>query len=100
LLLLVRRARKFDGQVFWFYPLFYAVLRFIIEFYRGDVVRGLYFGGIISTSQIIAIGMIFLSLFMLMIAQNLANRMKIHRAAGRSMVAPVPVSGCGLRTAC
>jgi phosphatidylglycerol:prolipoprotein diacylglycerol transferase len=65
MLLLVRRARKFDGQVFWFYPLFYAVLRFIIEFYRGDVVRGLYFGGIISTSQIIAIGMVFLSLFML-----------------------------------
>ncbi len=65
LLLLVRRFRKYDGQVFWFYPLFYAVLRFIIEFYRGDVVRGLYFGGVISTSQIIAIGMVFLSLFML-----------------------------------
>jgi len=65
LLLLVRRGKKFDGQVFWFYPLFYAILRFIIEFYRGDAVRGLYFGGIISTSQIIAIGMVFLSLFML-----------------------------------
>jgi phosphatidylglycerol:prolipoprotein diacylglycerol transferase len=65
MLLLVRRFRKFDGQVFWFYPLFYAILRFSIEFYRGDVVRGLYFGGIISTSQIIAIGMVFLSFFML-----------------------------------
>lgn len=65
LLLLVRRFRKFDGQVFWFYPLFYAVLRFVLEFYRGDAVRGLYFGGSISTSQIIAIGMAFLSIFML-----------------------------------
>jgi len=65
MLLLVRRSRTYDGQVFWFYPLFYAILRFIIEFYRGDVVRGLYFGGIISTSQIIAIGMVFVSLFML-----------------------------------
>jgi phosphatidylglycerol:prolipoprotein diacylglycerol transferase len=65
LLLLVRRSRTYEGQVFWFYPLFYAILRFILEFYRGDDVRGLYFGGIISTSQIIAIGMLFLSIFML-----------------------------------
>jgi phosphatidylglycerol:prolipoprotein diacylglycerol transferase len=65
LLLLVRRSKKYDGQVFWFYPLFYAILRFIIEFYRGDAVRGLYFGGIISTSQIIAIGMVALSIVML-----------------------------------
>ncbi len=66
LLLLVTRYKRFDGQVFWFYPLFYAVLRFTLEFYRGDVVRGLYFGGLISTSQIIAIGMVFVSLFMLL----------------------------------
>jgi phosphatidylglycerol---prolipoprotein diacylglyceryl transferase len=65
ILLLVRRSRTYDGQVFWFYPFFYAILRFILEFYRGDAVRGLYFGGTISTSQIIAIGMAFLSLFML-----------------------------------
>ena len=65
MLLLVRRFKKYDGQVFWYYPLFYAILRFTLEFYRGDVVRGLYFGGIISTSQIIAVGMVFLSLFML-----------------------------------
>jgi len=60
-LLLLRRSKKFDGQVFWLYALLYAVLRFIIEFFRGDAVRGLYFGDIISTSQIIAIGMFLLS---------------------------------------
>jgi len=65
LLLLVTRFKRFDGQVFWFYPLLYAILRFILEFYRGDAVRGLYFGGIISTSQIIAIGMVVLSIVML-----------------------------------
>jgi len=64
-LLLLRKYKKYDGQVFWFYPLFYAILRFNLEFYRGDAVRGLYFGGIISTSQIIAIGMALVSLFML-----------------------------------
>ncbi len=60
-LLLVRRFKKFDGQVFWSYVLFYAVLRFVIEFFRGDTIRGLYFGNAISTSQIIAIGMFLLA---------------------------------------
>jgi phosphatidylglycerol---prolipoprotein diacylglyceryl transferase len=64
-LLLLRRSKKFDGQLFWAYILFYAVLRFIIEFYRGDAVRGLYFGGAISTSQIIAFCMLALSGVML-----------------------------------
>jgi len=64
-LILLRRYKKFDGQLFWIYGLSYAVLRFMIEFFRGDAVRGLYFGGAISTSQIIAIGMFSLSGFML-----------------------------------
>jgi phosphatidylglycerol:prolipoprotein diacylglycerol transferase len=60
-LLLLRRTKKFDGQLFWLYVLLYAVMRFTIEFFRGDAERGLYFGDIISTSQIIAIGMFLLS---------------------------------------
>jgi phosphatidylglycerol:prolipoprotein diacylglycerol transferase len=60
-LLLLRRSKKFDGQLFWLYVLFYAVLRFIIEIFRGDAIRGLYFGNTISTSQIIAIGMFLLA---------------------------------------
>lgn len=64
-LLTIYRHRKFDGQVFWLYPVFYAVLRFIVEIYRGDVARGLYFGGMISISQIVAVGLFVFSLFML-----------------------------------
>jgi phosphatidylglycerol:prolipoprotein diacylglycerol transferase len=64
-LLLLRRTKKFDGQLFWLYALLYAVLRFIIEFFRGDAARGLYFGDSISTSQIIAVGMLALSGFMM-----------------------------------
>ncbi len=55
ILLLLVRYKRFDGQIFGLYLVFYAVLRFIMEFFRGDAARGLYFGGIISTSQIIAI---------------------------------------------
>ena len=64
-LIMLQRYKKFDGQLFWFYPLFYSVLRFIIEFFRGDAVRGVYFGGLASTSQIIAVFLFGFSLFML-----------------------------------
>jgi phosphatidylglycerol:prolipoprotein diacylglycerol transferase len=43
----------------------YSVLRFIVEFFRGDAARGVYFGGAISTSQLVSIVMFFVSLFML-----------------------------------
>jgi len=59
------RHRKYDGQVFWSYPLLYSLLRFVMEFYRGDAIRGLYFGGHISTSQIISIVMVIVSIAML-----------------------------------
>lgn len=65
LLLFLRRYKKSDGQLLWLYLAFYAVLRFTLEFFRGDVDRGVYFGGLISTSQIIAIGMFGFSMFML-----------------------------------
>ncbi len=60
-LLVLRRYKKFDGQLFGLYLVFYAVLRFTIEFFRGDAVRGLYFGGLVSTSQIIAIIMVLVA---------------------------------------
>jgi phosphatidylglycerol:prolipoprotein diacylglycerol transferase len=65
ILMVLWRYRKFDGQLFWLYPLFYSVLRFIIEFFRGDVDRGLYFSGAVSTSQIIAVFVFGFSLFVL-----------------------------------
>lgn len=64
-LILLRRYKRYDGWLFWLYPLLYAVLRFVNEFFRGDAVRGVYFGGLVSTSQIIAVGMFCFSLFML-----------------------------------
>jgi len=43
----------------------YSILRFVVEFFRGDAARGVYFGGYISTSQIISLLSFALSLFML-----------------------------------
>lgn len=69
-LLLLSRYKRFDGQVFGLYLILYAVLRFILEFFRGDLVRGVYFGGAISTSQIIAIIIAVIALAGMVIGQS------------------------------
>lgn len=54
--------RKFLGQSFLFYLLSYAVGRFLLEFLRGDEIRGLYFNKTVSLSQIVALCVIFVAL--------------------------------------
>jgi phosphatidylglycerol:prolipoprotein diacylglycerol transferase len=55
LTVLYRRKIRPDGSTFLWYVLLYSLSRGTIEIYRGDVHRGLYFGGLLSTSQILAI---------------------------------------------
>jgi phosphatidylglycerol:prolipoprotein diacylglycerol transferase len=65
LLALEKRGRPFPGRTFWTYMLVYGLSRFVIEFFRGDRGRGLYFGDAVSLSQIISIVLVPLSLVML-----------------------------------
>jgi phosphatidylglycerol:prolipoprotein diacylglycerol transferase len=55
LLLFLFGRRRFKGQVFLIYLILYAAARGSLEFLRGDLVRGVYFGGTLSLSQIVAI---------------------------------------------
>lgn len=55
LVTLVWRRRRFDGQAMIAYLVLYPIDRFIVEFWRGDTVRGVFFGGLLSTSQIASI---------------------------------------------
>jgi len=64
-LIFMRKRKSFEGQLFWFYLLLYSVLRFFIEFFRGDEIRGMPFGGPLSTSQVIAIPLAGLAIYML-----------------------------------
>jgi phosphatidylglycerol:prolipoprotein diacylglycerol transferase len=48
------RGRRFPGRTFWLYMLLYAISRYIIEFFRGDVGRGTVLT-IFSTSQFISV---------------------------------------------
>jgi phosphatidylglycerol:prolipoprotein diacylglycerol transferase len=45
--------RRREGSLFWIYVLLYGATRSVIEIWRGDTVRGTYFGGALSTSQIL-----------------------------------------------
>jgi phosphatidylglycerol:prolipoprotein diacylglycerol transferase len=66
ILVLEKRGRAFPGRTFWGYMLAYGATRFVIEFFRGDRGRGLYFGDAVSLSQIISIVLVPLSLLMLL----------------------------------
>jgi len=63
LLGLEKRPGSFPGRTFWSFAFLYSVLRFIIEFYRGDD-RGLVFD-MLSTSQFISVVLGPVSLIML-----------------------------------
>jgi phosphatidylglycerol:prolipoprotein diacylglycerol transferase len=52
------KRKKFDGQVFGAYLFLYGIARFAIEFLRGDPGRGSVFGGVLSGTQLIAIGLV------------------------------------------
>jgi phosphatidylglycerol---prolipoprotein diacylglyceryl transferase len=60
------RRRHREGDVIALYTLLYAIARFILEFYRGDADRGFVFGGMLSTSQFIAIPLAVIAILVLM----------------------------------
>jgi len=58
--LFVLRRRRWVGQVTAVVVMHYAVTRFAIEAFRGDEVRGVWFDGALSTSQLLSIpGLLF-----------------------------------------
>ena len=54
-LLIVRNKRTFYGQLFLLYLMFYAVGRIVLEYFRGDEVRGFIIDPYVSHSQFIGL---------------------------------------------
>jgi phosphatidylglycerol:prolipoprotein diacylglycerol transferase len=50
----ILKRRRYAGQVALWTILLYAILRSLVEAFRGDEVRGVWFGGAVSTSQIVS----------------------------------------------
>lgn len=55
MMLVIREHKKIHGQVFMSYIFLYSILRFMLEFVRGDTERGFWLGGLLTTSQIISL---------------------------------------------
>jgi phosphatidylglycerol:prolipoprotein diacylglycerol transferase len=58
ILLLLRKRQTFRGEVFWSYVILYSILRFFVEFFRGDAARGMLTQEL-SVAQAISIVMFF-----------------------------------------
>lgn len=57
------KHKRFNGQIWWLYVLGYSLLRFVVEFFRGDY--DVHYFGIFTISQVIAAIMIVVSLAVL-----------------------------------
>ncbi|NJD55219.1 MAG: prolipoprotein diacylglyceryl transferase [Nitrospirae bacterium] len=69
-LVTLRRRKTFHGQLFWVYVLNYAVIRTVIELFRGDLDRGFILPGI-SLSQGISAAMFATAIaFLLKLKRN------------------------------
>jgi phosphatidylglycerol:prolipoprotein diacylglycerol transferase len=58
ILIWMLKRKKFDGQVFGAYLFLYGVARFFLEFLRDDPGRGSVFGGIMTGTQLISVGLV------------------------------------------
>jgi phosphatidylglycerol:prolipoprotein diacylglycerol transferase len=62
-LLIIKRNKKFDGQLFLIYLIAYSVGRNLLEFLRGDEARGYLIQDILSHSQFISIIVIAVAIY-------------------------------------
>jgi len=69
------KRRKFDGQISAYYLLIYAVIRSVIEIFRGDTIRGFLIPGWISTSQAISMVMFGIGVWFL-IKRNRSTKLE------------------------
>ena len=60
---LLYRRRRFGGEAFCAFVVSYAAFRFGTEMFRADADRGLWFGGVLSTSQLVALTTVPITLF-------------------------------------
>lgn len=61
---LVRPRKRFDGQVFAWLLILKAITRSVVEIWRDDE-RGVFFGGLASTSQLLSIPLFALGVYLL-----------------------------------
>ncbi len=61
ILIILRKRQTFRGELFWTYVVLYSILRFFVEFYRGDAARGMVTAEL-SIAQLISVIMFFVAM--------------------------------------
>lgn len=74
------RRKKFDGQVFSAYLILYGVARFFLEFIRDDPGRGSVFGGLMTGTQLISIGLVLAGSLIWWLRSGAAKPVAVHAA--------------------
>lgn len=77
LLMLLSRKLKSDGQLAACYLIFYSIGRFILEFFRGDLIRGSV--GTLSTSQFISIFIFLAGAIMFLLCSRAGKKKEISQ---------------------
>ena len=80
---------KENGKVIFYYMLIYPVVRFVLEFFRGDAVRGFLFG--LSTSQWISIGLFVVAIWKLFLTKSKGKKTAV--CAGMLMALTLAIGG-------
>lgn len=67
------KRKRFDGQVFSTFLILYGVARYFLEYLRADPGRGEVFGGIMSGTQLISIGLVIMGGFIWWLRSGVAR---------------------------
>ena len=70
ILIMMKRHKRFDGQLFFVYIILYSIGRGVIEIFRGDVRRGFIIDGILSHSQLISLVVITVAVISMLILRR------------------------------
>jgi phosphatidylglycerol:prolipoprotein diacylglycerol transferase len=77
-LIVLRKKKSFQGELFGTYILCYAIGRFLLEFLRGDP-RGVFLGGVFSPAQVIGIPLAGISVAMLLYLRKRGTKKDARR---------------------
>ena len=80
---------KEKGKMIFYYMLMYPAVRFVLEFFRGDAIRGFLFG--LSTSQWISIGLLAVAVWKLFISKSKGKRAVV--CAGMLLAMTLAIGG-------
>ena len=85
----ILKRRRYAGQVSSWIFLVYAVLRSFVEAFRGDEIRGIWFGGAVSTSQLVSIVIAVFAIALLVRNRHRRDPLPVHApAAARPAALP------------